>query len=428
MAKPVLFDVTRLLQRWDRQSPTGIDRVVLAYARWLLHHDDVDVLPVANLGGHIARLPVEQLDLMLTEAVAQAGYGQETRAWRSLLPALRMRPDGSDALRSQVVRTRWDGWMNSGLVAAVKAKARPLGRFARGSMYVNVGHSGLDRPALLAQMVKRGARPIVLIHDLIPINFPEFCGPRAADRHERRMAAAFDECALIIANSQCTAQEIETYAQRVRRAAPAVCVAPLGLEQSFLEEPPRLLPGHPYFVCVGTIEARKNLTFLLALWRRLAERLGPQAPRLVLVGRRGWENESVLDHLERSPAVRALVHEVSDLRDAEVACLVRGANALLAPSFAEGFDLPVIEAMALSTPVIASDISVHRELAVGATLLDPMDGAGWFSAIEAATWHRPAAVPFAAPTWEQHFSRVGPAMGLGMIETFKEPALNLVRV
>ena len=88
--------------------------------------------------------------------------------------------------------------------------------------------------------------------------------------------------------------------------------------------------SRPYFVHVGTIEARKNLALLLTLWRRLEERLGERTPSLVLVGRYGWENEAVLDHLQRSPNLRGIVHQAANLSDEVLARLMRGARAVLA--------------------------------------------------------------------------------------------------
>jgi len=167
-----------------------------------------------------------------------------------------------------------------------------------------------------------------------------------------------------------------------------------------------------YFVCVGTIEPRKNLAFLLTLWRRLADRMGEATPILVLAGQRGWENESIIDHLDRSPPIQRFVHEVSGLADAELAALIGGARALLSPSFSEGFNLPVAEALAAGTPVIASDIAVHRELADGAQLIDPLDGVAWMAAIEAATRERPETSARRPPGWPEHFAIVGKAMGL----------------
>jgi hypothetical protein len=63
-------------------------------------------------------------------------------------------------------------------------------------------------------------------------------------------------------------------------------------------------------------------------------------------------------------------------------------------------------------PVIASDIPVHRELARGARLVDPLDGPGWAAAIEAACAAPTARPPFAAPTWAEHFALVAKLAGL----------------
>ena len=134
--------------------------------------------------------------------------------------------------------------------------------------------------------------------------------------------------------------------------------------------------------------------------------MGDQAPRLVLIGRYGWENEAVLDHLQRSPNLQGLVHQVENLPDTALADLMSGAQAVLAPSSVEGFDLPAVEACALGVPLIASDIPAHRELVPQATLLDPLDGLGWLKVLEAATRRRPEAPAYNAPTWQAHFRRI----------------------
>ena len=90
-------------------------------------------------------------------------------------------------------------------------------------------------------------------------------------------------------------------------------------------------------MCLGTIEPRKNHLLLLHLWRELAEALGDAAPKLLLIGRRGWENENILDLLERCPALQGKVMEYAGLPDAAVAGLLPGARALLFPPFAGGF-------------------------------------------------------------------------------------------
>ena len=410
----ILFDATRLLRRGGRLSPTGIDRVVLAYARWLIQQPDLTLIPVWTWGERIIRIRDQRFEAVMRSTLAACSDDQRPHhpQWPRLADALRatgedglgIRPNAPSAAQGRGLAKRID-------ISLRFMRSFGAMRLQPGATYINVGHSGLERPQLLAGLDGVGVRSVIMIHDLIPIIYPEFCGPGAAERHHNRLEATLDHASAILTNSEATALAVRDHAARESRRVPPIFVAPLGLEPSFLAPSSEPFATVPYFVCVGTIEPRKNLVFLLKLWRRLAERMGPSTPRLVLVGRRGWENETVLDHLQRSPPVRQFVHEIADLRDDELATLIGGARALLAPSAAEGFDLPVLEALALSTPVIASDIPAHQELAHGAVLIDPTDGPGWFREITAAI-ARPRRRPtaFAAPTWSEHFKIVEQAL------------------
>jgi glycosyltransferase involved in cell wall biosynthesis len=413
----VLFDIGRIFIRGSRFSPTGIDRVVVAYARWLLDQPQFELQPVLTLGGQLIGVPRPMLERTIrqNEAFArQRNDGVESGAtWVALQQALNAEADGQTTLRAAPVslqlpqRARW----HLSIAGRALANLRPVSAGA-GSIYLNVSHTGLDQPRVLARLAERGVAPVVMVHDLIPINFPEYCAPAAEARHIRRIDEIIRHARLVITNSATTACELAAYAEAHSLTAPPTEVAPLGIESAFFEPSQPWAPARPYFVCVGTLEARKNVAFLLSLWRRLFERLGPKTPRLVLVGRRGWENESVIDHLQRSQAVIRLVHEVSDLSDRELATLVGGAAALLSPSLAEGFDLPVVEALALGTTVIASDIAAHRELAgQAATLIDPLDGAAWVDALERAASARGRGPPYSAPNWAAHFDQAALALG-----------------
>lgn len=405
----VLFDATRLFLRGGSAAPTGIDRVTLAYGRWLVARSDVQIIPIWSLGGWPATLAPGRLHRLLRPATSET-VGDDD--WPRLAKALAAPAAGGDTLRARArnlpAATALGRYVGAGMDALGHWRPRPA---PDGAVYMNVSHFGLEQPGLLRRMEARGAKSVVMIHDLIPITHPEFCGPGAERWHRTRLRATLAHASLIIANSNTTARDLEDFARDETLPLPAVCVAPLGLEPEFLAPRADGLAVKPYFVCVGTIEPRKNLAFLLTLWRRLAERLGEACPRLVLVGRRGWENESVIDHLQRSPPIRRWVHEVDNLGDANLARLIAGATALLAPSFTEGFDLPAAEARALGTPVIASDIAVHRELALGATLIDPLDGSGWLAALEAALTSPAMRTPALRYTWERHFAVVAQAMG-----------------
>lgn len=400
MTLRVLFDATRLTWRARRNSPTGIDRVMMAYAAWLERNDDIELTPVALAGDRLTTVPPQKFSALLEQARSRLST---TEAWQALLQALQAPHAAGAALRRPILATPPEDWLPLGADILSRAFRASWAPPPRGDIYLNVAHTGLHRRGLLQGLTARGVAPVVMVHDLIPITHPEYCTPGAAERHAARIAAVLDHTALVIANSQATADDLKRHAAATGKTAPPVEVAWLGVEEAFVRPAASPLRGLPYFVSVGTIEARKNLAFLLGLWRRLAEAMGPGAPHLVLVGRRGWENEAVIDHLERSPAVRSLVHEVADLEDDQLAGLIAGSRALLAPSLAEGFDLPSVEALCLGASVIASDIPVHREVARGARLIDPFDGPGWLSAIMEACNAPRGPSSFVPPSWAEHF-------------------------
>ncbi|MET0313363.1 MAG: glycosyltransferase family 1 protein, partial [Hansschlegelia sp.] len=289
-----------------------------------------------------------------------------------------------------------------------------------GDVYVHVSHIRLDRPEPFAGLHAAGARLTILVHDLIPIRFPEYARPGEDERHARRMTTALASATTLIANSRETARDLSAFAKERGLASPPVIVAPLGVEPVFAAGVAPLGAPKPYFVALGTIEPRKNHLTLLHLWRRLVERMGAETPTLVLVGRRGWENEMVLDLLERSPAIRANVVEANDLPDQALTALIKGARALLFPSFAEGFGLPLAEALALGAPALVSDLDVFREVAGhAAERFDPLDAVAWEDAILDYTGRNPerrdAALSrtegFAPPSWAAHFAAVTEATG-----------------
>ena len=142
--------------------------------------------------------------------------------------------------------------------------------------------------------------------------------------------------------------------------------------------------------------------------------MADRAPRLVLVGERGWENEHIIDLLDRSPRLQKHVVEVSGLPTPSLKRLMGGARALLMPSFGEGYGLPVVEALALGVPVIASDIPVFHEVGGGRIMMiDPTDGPRWREAIrgfsdDASGVRRDALIKlkgYRSPTWPSIWRR-----------------------
>ena len=384
MTKRVILDISRLISRARHHTPSGVDRVEMAYARGL--HD--------RLGDRLDFAAVHPL----------AGYG---------------RLSSGTALRYlDLLERRWDS-EGGGVAQRSLRETVPLlmtllpkpGRPTPGSVYVQASPHHLTRPALVQRILAREqARFLCLVHDLIPIEYPEYARPDGARLHQRRIETITAYADGVIVNSAATGDSMRPWIARSGRDV-AIHVALLGTQVMPTPATPIAVPDVPYFLCVGTIEPRKNHLLLLNLWRTFAETL-PQSeiPRLIIVGRRGWENEQVIDMLERCPSLRGHVEERNGCSDQHLDALLRGARALVLPSFAEGYGMPVAEALAVGTPVICSDLPALREAGGSAPdFLDPLDGPAWRRAIfdhfnagpmHAAQLERiPAYRP---PTWAQH--------------------------
>lgn len=418
----LFLDLTRISTRLLRGGPTGIDRVEFAYADALVSRrlrEDVTCVLTTPLG-HGAVPP----------AAMSAHLDRIERAWlRDREEALRdpFYAAVRDALSAPVdpARTQALRFARTGRRSRLwRAAEFPFGPMARApfrfrralatlpaerpAVYFHASHTQLDRPGRFEWLARHGVPSVFLLHDTIPIDCPEYCSPGSAARHEARLLTVSRHAGAVVANSQATARALEGHLKDRGWRCPPIETVPLGMDDWAAETGAARLdpPGGGYFLCVGTIEPRKNLTFLFDVWRELVVRRGPAAPRLVLVGRRGWENEAILDVLERSRALAPVLVEVNDLSDAGLVALMRGAKGLLAPTKAEGFSLPVVEALALGTPVVASDIAVHREVSKGcARLIAPIDGRAWLEAIEAladAPQGSPRATSFRAPSWRAH--------------------------
>jgi glycosyltransferase involved in cell wall biosynthesis len=372
-----LIDVTRLLIRLiEGRIPTGVDRICLAYVRQYGESARA-VLHRGRFGGVLSRRASQKLFSCLLEP----GEKSFCRAASLLAKSLPM-PFPTD-----------------------KSAERLL---------FNVGHSGLERPRYAQWLVRKKVRPIIMVHDLIPITHPEFCRCGEDRYHIDRMKNILKTAAGIVTNSQSTLEALSRFAELSGYAMPpTVAALPGGGIFPQLSAPRPF--AEPYFVMLGTIEPRKNHWMVLQLWRHLIESHRPVMPRLVVIGQRGWECENVVDLLERSSHLRGVVIERSNCLDDEVVTYLRHAQALLFPSFVEGCGLPVIEALNLGVPVIASNLPVFLEIAGHVPeYLDPLDGKAWSACIEdyclpdsprrAAQLQR---MPrFKPPTWQTHFQAV----------------------
>lgn len=392
-----VFDISRLIARAQFDTPTGIDRFELNYARWAIERFESDLQFVANgpFGHH-----------EISRRYAQSLVTSTTNKWDSsnrddgqsdeLTALVETIERGGDSARIKTTqRNRLSAERRRRGLTNLKSMAALLWTPAAvpsSSLFIHVSHSGIHRQSDYDWLARRACLPLFYVHDLIPLLRPEFCRAGEAERHKTRIRTTLRLHRLILCNSQASARTLDEMAEADGLAQPFTAVLPPGLEDAFLhfDAASSVRTTQPYFVCLGTIEPRKNHALLLEIWRQFVERYGARAPRLVIVGRRGWDNSHVLSLLDETAAYRGTVIEIAGLSDRSVAKLLSGASALLAPSHIEGYGMPVAEAMALGTPVIASNIRAHREVSRGrAILLETLDGVGWMAAIEAhAKWPR----------------------------------------
>jgi glycosyltransferase involved in cell wall biosynthesis len=280
-------------------------------------------------------------------------------------------------------------------------------------LYLNVGHTGLEQKAHPRWIVHNRIRAVYFIHDLIPLTHPQFCRPGETDKHARRMTNALASGTGVIANSRVTLAELAQFAASRKISMPSSAVAWIAGLRGRSELGAKEL-GCPYFLTVGTVEGRKNHLLLLRVWERLSRSLGKAAPLLVIIGERGWQADETLRWLDQLGDLNGHVREIGGCNDEELARWMKGARALLMPSFVEGFGLPVVEALDAGTPVIASDLPVYREIAQDIPeYLDPNDVGAWERMVTAfmnddlrRRRQIDRASSYVAPSWQEHFRSV----------------------
>jgi glycosyltransferase involved in cell wall biosynthesis len=221
-----------------------------------------------------------------------------------------------------------------------------------------------------------GARHhIIAVHDLTFLFYPEFQTADSLRYYRGHIREAVSQAAHILASSAATRDDLIA---RLSVPEEKITVTMLGVDERFRPLPAedvraaraRLdLPEH-YFLFVGTFEPRKNLPGLLDAYARLRTAL-PDAPDLVIAGRRGWLSDDIFrkaDELRLGKCVRW----IENVPDADLPAVYNGAVALVLPSFYEGFGFPPLEAMACGIPTVVSNRASLPEV-VGDTglLVDP---------------------------------------------------------
>jgi glycosyltransferase involved in cell wall biosynthesis len=391
MPPPIVFDFFRLFLGAAISAPRGIDRADLGYARFFFHHWPGDCVGTLATPWGVRLYDrqrvisgLDRLEALWSEAIApeQDSGLARVKALLSGAPAAREGrahgvPRPISGFASLLSRTGFS-------FGASAARSAP-----RGSIYLNVGQLCWAMPYLTAWLRRRpDIKSVFMVHDVIPLEQPDIVWRGGPLIHRMMINTVARQASGIIVPSAAARESILNQLRLRGRTEIAVAtlaqpVADVFLEKELLD--PALRDGN-YFVVCGAIEPRKNHRLLFEVWQELVRQRGDRAPKLVVIGALAKGGGPILDELAQCAPLRAHVIVASGLSSPAYRRLVVHAKALLMPSLAEGFGLPVIEALAAGTPVIASTLPSHRESAGDlAVYCDPHDAAAWLEEICAFT-------------------------------------------
>ena len=389
--RPLVYDLTRTFVGPLFATPRGVDRVDFLLARHFSQdsrRDFFGILPTP-WGMRIYEADrVQQGLARLEELWAETKEPADDLAYQNLVRALAGRGSNPRRRPRNTVGGLRKGWRMASLLAATGFS---FGRSAitsipENAIYLNVGQYTIAIPQFMAWLDKRrDVRSALMLHDTIPLYVPELVSHNSARTHVTMVrSVARYGAGLIVTTAHARETVLRALAAEGRSGIRTLSVA-LPLAETFdsATKPDPLLKNVPYFVVCGAVEPRKNHLLLLNVWRLLCKSPEP-APHLLVVGSPGWRGQAILNEMLRCQKTRGKIHHVAGLSTQAMKSLIAGSLGLLSPSLAEGFGLPIIEALHLGAPVVASDIPAHREVAGdNATLLDPTDGTAWRSAISA---------------------------------------------
>lgn len=414
----IVFDLTHLVARQGIQTPTGIDRVDTIYASHLANlpqalHCGVQYglrRPFVFESAHVGVLAERQIknwrggmdfDRPLLDKIEQFlrsgpdAWAQETRLAAPSRPAIRHTP------------------IRSGLQNLSRRVSNI--QIPEGAIYINAAQYLLEIPFFTTWMKKRNdVKPVFFIHDVIPIDYPEYFKAERSWRFPRILHTALSHARALICACETTKERLERYIRDHGRRPIPIHASPLPADDAFQKgrDSHGQAEQDSFVLSIGTVEPRKNYLRLLHLWRQMA-RDGIAAPKLIIAGRLGWENEDIINMLDRSEALKGNVLLISGMSDEACFNLLMRARAMISASFAEGYGIPVVEALTAGKPVIASDIPVFREISQGcAEFCAPLDGPAWQRAVtqlldpQSLARMQARAESFKPPTWDAYFDRL----------------------
>ncbi len=202
---------------------------------------------------------------------------------------------------------------------------------------------------------------ITVIHDLCFKNFPNLYPEVLLEKEKITTEKKISNSDLIMAVSEQTKKDILSYfgvnKHKIEILHQSVPPEFSSVQNSISFNPPW---DKPFLLFVGTLQPRKNLRVLIDAFNIVSNDIPHD---LVLVGQQGWDYKKIQDKIEKSPVTERIKLPGVILSNEKLAQIYQATDLLVFPSLCEGFGRPLLEAMHCQTPVLCSDIPVHREVA-----------------------------------------------------------------
>jgi len=236
-----------------------------------------------------------------------------------------------------------------------------------------------EHAAAVGSLRKSGVKVVRMIYDLIPTLKPQWVFEKDEEVFTRWAQALLRESDIILTISEFSKKEIERYCRLEDIKIPTVEVIRLGDEMSGQQNDsntenssshlkPSMMPKRPFFLCVSTLDVRKNHRLLYDAWNIMMSRNPDNCPDLVCVGSKHYFTEDLIREIERNPIVNSRIHLLQDVNDRELDWYYKNCVATIYPSRYEGWGLPVAESLgygriclashATSIPEISEDLPV----------------------------------------------------------------------